>query len=219
MERNWNLEERTDGKRYNRNDMVRVGCNDCKGCSACCYDMGTSIVLDPWDIFWLTAVSGQTMEGLLRQAVELNVVDGIVLPNLKMQESTGGCFYLNPEGRCQIHENRPGICRLFPLGRIYAEDGAFQYFLQTKECKAEQKTKVKLKQWLGIADICQYEEFVCDWHAVLKEYQNQAKCGALQGEALRQISMKILQLFYMQPYQQEVDFYMQYKQRRKMLLT
>lgn len=213
MERNWNMEERTDGKRYSSNDMVKAGCHDCLGCSACCHNMGTSIVLDPWDIYLLTTGLGQGMEELLAQAIELNVVDGLVLPNLKMQQQSEACFYLDENGRCRIHAYRPGICRLFPLGRIY-ENGTFQYFLQVHECKAEQKTKVKIKQWIGIPDIRTYEAFVLDWHTMLKEYQQQAKQGLLQGESLKQQALKLLQLFYIMPYRKEVDFYSQYEERK-----
>lgn len=213
MERNWNMEERTDGKRYSSNDMVKAGCHDCLGCSACCHNMGTSIVLDPWDIYQLTTGLGQSMEELLAQAIELNVVDGLVLPNLKMQQQSEACFYLDENGRCRIHAYRPGICRLFPLGRIY-ENGTFQYFLQVHECKAEQKTKVKIKQWIEIPDIRTYEAFVLDWHTMLKEYQQQAKQSLLQGEALKQQALKLLQLFYIMPYRKEVDFYSQYEERK-----
>lgn len=213
MERNWNMEERTDGKRYSSNDMVKAGCHDCLGCSACCHNMGTSIVLDPWDIYQLTTGLGQSMEELLAQAIELNVVDGLVLPNLKMQQQSEACFYLDENGRCRIHAYRPGICRLFPLGRIY-ENGTYQYFLQVHECKAEQKTKVKIKQWIGIPDIRTYEAFVLDWHTMLKEYQQQAKQGLLQGESLKQQALKLLQLFYIMPYRKEIDFYSQYEERK-----
>ena len=213
MERNWNMEERTDGKRYSSNDMVKAGCHDCLGCSACCHNMGTSIVLDPWDVYQLTTGLGQSMEELLAQAIELNVVDGLVLPNLKMQQQSEACFYLDENGRCRIHAYRPGICRLFPLGRIY-ENGTFQYFLQVHECKAEQKTKVKIKQWIGIPDIRTYEAFVLDWHTMLKEYQQQAKQGLLQGESLKQQALKLLQLFYIMPYRKEIDFYSQYEERK-----
>ena len=51
MERNWDLSEMTDGKLYIENDMARIGCNDCEGCSKCCHNMGESIVLDPYDIY------------------------------------------------------------------------------------------------------------------------------------------------------------------------
>ena len=48
MERNVDIDKISDGKRYGANDMVKVGCDDCRGCSACCRGMGDSIVLDRW---------------------------------------------------------------------------------------------------------------------------------------------------------------------------
>ena len=46
-----------------------------------------------------------------------------------MNNEKEACYFLNEEGRCSIHSFRPGICRLFPLGRFYEEEG-FRYFLQ-----------------------------------------------------------------------------------------
>lgn len=43
----------------------------------------------------------------------------------------------------------PGICRLFPLGRIYEENG-FKYFIQVHECKKQERGKVKIKKWLEL---------------------------------------------------------------------
>lgn len=216
MERDWNLDEVSDGKLYNRNDMVKVGCNDCRGCSACCHNMGQSIILDPFDIYRLTIGLGKSMEELLLHALELNVVDGLILPNLKMQEYNSACYFLNEEGRCSIHALRPGICRIFPLGRLYEQD-SFRYFLQIHECKAEHKTKVKIKQWIDTPDCQRYEAFVTDWHYWLKQFQNQVKQGVLQGEELKKINLSILEMFYLKPYKTDVDFYQEYEQRKKML--
>ena len=84
MKREISLEEISDGKLYGSSDMVKVGCDDCRGCSACCRGMGSSIVLDPYDVFRLETGLGLSFEGLLAEAVELNLVDGMILPNLKM---------------------------------------------------------------------------------------------------------------------------------------
>ena len=65
------------------------------------------------------------MQELLATSVELNVVDGVILPNLKMQGTREACAYLDAAGRCSIHPYRPGICRLFPLGRHYENGGLF----------------------------------------------------------------------------------------------
>ena len=124
MKRNVDLKDISDGRLYSSNDMVKADCGYCKGCFACCQGMGNSIILDPLDIHRLTTGLQCTIEALLSKHVELNVVDGIILPNLKMQEESQQCAFLNSEGRCSIHPIRPGICRLFPLGRYY-ENGGF----------------------------------------------------------------------------------------------
>ena len=54
MRREINIKDISDGKLYTANDMVKAGCQDCKGCSACCRGMGSSIILDPLDVFRLT---------------------------------------------------------------------------------------------------------------------------------------------------------------------
>ncbi len=81
MLRDINLNEVSDGKLYGINDMARADCNGCKGCSSCCQGMGHSIILDPLDICRLTYGLHKTFEELLNQSIELNVVDGIILPN------------------------------------------------------------------------------------------------------------------------------------------
>ena len=67
MERNITMAEISDGKLYSRDDMVKAGCDDCRGCSACCHGMGNSIVLDPYDVYRLTALRGDTLEHLLEE--------------------------------------------------------------------------------------------------------------------------------------------------------
>lgn len=101
---------------------------------ACCEEMGTSIVLDPCDIWRLTTVTGKNFEQLLADTIELQVVDGVILPNLRMDGEKEQCVFLNEQGRCRIHAMRPGLCRVFPLGRIY-EEGRIRYFLQMDACQ------------------------------------------------------------------------------------
>ena len=128
MLRDMDIKEISDGQLYKNNDMAKLGCNDCKGCSDCCKGMGNSIVLDPYDVYRLTEHLNCTFERLIGEAFELTVVDGLILPCLAMKGPEEACTFLNKEGRCSVHPYRPGICRLFPLGRIYEED-SFSYFL------------------------------------------------------------------------------------------
>lgn len=211
MERHVSLDEISDGKLYTLHDMVKAGCQDCKGCHACCQGMGTSIVLDPMDIYRLSAGLKQSFEELLATGIELQVVEGVVLPNLKMAGEKERCFYLNDAGRCSIHQHRPGICRLFPLGRVY-EDNSFRYFLQIHECKKENRVKIKVKKWLDIPDAVRYEQYINDWHYYVKDLQE--KTRILQNEtAVKTISLSVLKDFYMTPYDLTADFYSQFDER------
>lgn len=213
MERDWDMNEVSDGKRYHANDMVKLGCQECAGCSACCHDMGTSIVLDPYDIYRMSAELQWRFEQMLANCLELNVVDGLILPNLKMSEQTNRCTFLNEEGRCSIHKARPGICRLFPLGRIYEGDG-FDYFLQVHECKKQNRTKVKISKWLETPQLGRYENYICQWHALTKAVQK--KIQVCHDEAqIRQWNLQILNEFFVKPYDTEKDFYPQFSERLK----
>lgn len=156
MLRNVDMNEISDGKLYTANDLVKADCQDCAGCSHCCQGMGNSVVLDPLDIYRLTAGLNRTFEELLEKELELNVVDGMILPNLKMIGEKEVCAFLNEQGRCRIHPLRPGMCRLFPLGRFY-EDHGFKYFLQIHECRKENRSKIKVKKWIDTPDLKENE--------------------------------------------------------------
>ena len=106
---------------------------------------------------------------------------------------------------------RGRLCRMFPLGRLY-ENGTFSYFLQVSECPKENKTKVKVRRWLDTPELGKYEAFTNEWHYYLKEKQNEAR--RTEDDALQQqISMGILKLFYLLPYDTKTDFYAQFAAR------
>lgn len=210
MERRINLEDISDGRLYGLNDMVKADCNDCVGCSACCRNMGNSIVLDPFDIYQLTIGLKCKFDDLLVENIELNVVDGIILPNLKMDSMTGSCSFLNEEGRCKIHSIRPGICRIFPLGRVY-ENNTFQYFLQVQECKKQNRSKVKVKKWIDIKDVLKNEKFIIRWHYFIKNLGE--KFIKKSESIMKQGNMYILNLFFITPYKKDRDFYEQFEER------
>ena len=126
MKRNVDIKEISDGRLYSSGDMVKADCHDCKGCSDCCRGMGSSIILDPMDIWRFHRGIKKHFSALLEENyIELGVVDGIILPNLKMDAGRDACPFLDNAGRCSVHRHRPGLCRLFPLGRYYEESGVF----------------------------------------------------------------------------------------------
>lgn len=211
MKRDIDINEISDGRLYSLNDMVKADCDDCAGCSDCCHGMGESIVLDPMDLYRLTCGTGKNFQELLEQELELNVVDGIILPNLKLSGENEACQFLNGQGRCSIHTFRPGICRLFPLGRIY-ENGTVKYFLQVHECSKSSRSKVKVKKWLDIPESKKYEQYILDWHYFLNGLEERME--QQQDEQWnKKVNMLLLNLFYFTPYDVKQDFYGQFYQR------
>lgn len=188
---------------FDSKDMVRAGCNDCEGCFECCHGMGQSIVLDPYDVYMLEKNLACSFEALLKEKVELQVQDGLILPNLKMQEDSEQCGFLNEEGRCSIHSFRPGLCRLFPLGRNY-QNGELKYFLLEDACQKQNHTKIKIKKWLEIPDLKRYEKFLKDWHD-FRKYLQEELMKMQSDEMMKAWNMKVLHLFYLMPYHE--DFY------------
>ena len=209
MKRNVSLDEISDGRLYSINDMVKADCRGCEGCSKCCEGMGKSIILDPYDVYRLTKGLQKSMGELLQNAVELSVVDGLILPNLKMTGEKEQCAFLDEGGRCSIHSFRPGICRLFPLGRYY-ENGRFSYFLQTGECD-KNHTKIKVSKWIDTPDICRNQEFVTTWHYLMNELE-ELIAGNEEETFQKNLNMFLLNTFYLTPYE-EGDFYTQFEAR------
>ena len=210
MKRNLTFEEISDGKRYSSGDLAKIGCGDCNGCFECCKVTEDTIFLDPYDIYSLSAGLGKTFGELLNSSVDLTVVDGVVTPYLMKRGTDGVCGFLSEEGRCSIHAFRPGFCRLFPLGRIYNDNGSFDYFIQVHECPYPNKTKVKIKSWLGIPSLSRYEEFVREWHEITVNIRD---CVEENPTLAKEANVRMLKVFFETPYNASEDFYAQFKER------
>lgn len=206
MLRTESLEEITDGKKYGINDMVKAGTGGCAGCSHCCETMADTIVLSPYDIWNLEKETGRSFEQLVDTCIELNLHDGIILPNMKAVN--GACVMLQ-DGRCSIHKSRPDFCRLFPLGRLY-ENGSFSYIMQVNQCD-KASVKVKVKKWIDTPDYEEYSHFVLKWHDIIRTTSD--KCAANAGDAakVKELMMGLLALFYQKNY--ENDFFREFNER------
>lgn len=129
-------------------------------------------------------------------------------------DSGDHCPFLSGTGRCTIHPYRPGMCRMYPMGRYYPQDReGFVYILQKDECTDRKKTPVRLRDWLDVEDLPRYEAFSLNWH----DFRKRAQAGLtrLTKRSRESAARYILQIFYVHPYLPEMDFYPQYEVRRK----
>jgi Fe-S-cluster containining protein len=80
----------------------------CNRCSRCCRDK--HIPVDPYEIARLARAKGQSV-GEFRMTFTVRG-QGTAL----RQKQDGACVFLGPRG-CEVHGDRPLVCRIYPLGR------------------------------------------------------------------------------------------------------
>lgn len=205
MLREVTMDDISDGRTYELNDMVKCDTGDCQGCHKCCTGMGSSIILDPYDVRNLKLKLKLGFEELLQKGyIELNMVDGLILPNLRMNEKDA-CTFLDGDGRCSIHKSRPGICRIFPLGRVYDEKG-FRYFLQKGECKKDSLSKIKVKKWIDTDLLVDNQNYIAKWHFFIRNIGDKMikLRDSGKGDMLNEIAMYILNEFFVKEFVEEV---------------
>ena len=188
------LDEISDGKLYDIEDMVKADTCGCDGCSDCCRDVGDLVMLTPFDLYEITSYLGVDFDELLDDKIQLREDNKILLPYLKMQDKNKYCSFLNKEGRCMIHSKRPNICRMFPLGRVYKNDD-FKYFLQIENCPKDNLEDVKVRDWLGIKNYYENKKFILEWHKFIKALTFRLKFMRDEKE-IEEVNKIILDNFY-----------------------
>lgn len=93
----------------------------CHRCTRCCHDK--NIKINPYEAARLARNLGLTTAEF--RATRTRDGIGIMLK----QTDTGACTFLGVEsGGCSVHQDRPLVCRVFPLGRELLIDGSLRFF-------------------------------------------------------------------------------------------
>lgn len=216
MEHKVNLEEISDGKLYTSNDLVKLGCDGCNGAASCCRFAADTITLDPFDFYQFSVGEGLSFEQLYGAGViALSPVQGLLLPHLNFSKTTESCPFLNSDGLCNIHSHRPGLCRLFPLARYFEADKLY-YILQIHECPCSVTPKIKVKNWIGLPNLEQYEAFLVTWHNLVFRVQEKI-AAAPDRQIISTVTTALLKLFFLTPYQAEDSFFLQFERRSQQM--
>lgn len=89
----------------------------------------------------------------------------------------GACPLLSADGRCSVHDCKPTVCALFPLGRVAinrtddqapgeGEMPTIKYILNDHSCGSA-KTVNTVRSWLAKFGIPEQDEFYLLWNKVL----------------------------------------------------
>jgi uncharacterized protein len=121
----------------------------------CCADLNA--VLSPYDVLRLRRALGLSSKDFLGQYAQMSKTadSGFPVVSLKMlDESPKACPFVRERG-CLVYNDRPGACRMYPLGRageVDARGGIEERFVLVREshCKGfSRDTEWTVDAWLS----------------------------------------------------------------------
>lgn len=195
MKREIDINEISDGKLYDIDELVRADTAGCGSCSACCHGVGELVKLNPFDVFNIRKATGLTFDALISDVLALKPNGKLLQPHLGMHDESEACRFLSAEGRCTIHEHRPSICRLFPLGRVYDDQRDFKYILLKGACVKPKLDKIRVSKWININDYEVNKAFLLEWHRLNKALAFRMKFVREQSE-IDAINELLFDVFY-----------------------
>ena len=144
-------------KRLSPDDSFQFSCGPHVPCfTECCRKL--ELLLTPYDVLRLRKRLGLSSADFLDThcIMRWKTVHGFPEVMLKMESGDEKlCPFVTPRG-CSIYEDRPGACRIYPLGRAstsHPMDGSkreFYFTVREAHCKGfEEPLEWKVREWLG----------------------------------------------------------------------
>lgn len=148
----------------------------CRKCGKCCKHQNT-ILFSPKDIFNIARKLQMTPEEVVNEYAETYIGSASKIPIVHMvpHGKNEVCPFLK-DGLCSIHDCKPTVCALFPLGRVVLnaealekglEDGQVEvkYMLNDIDCGSRKQIHT-VREWLARFGIPEHDEFFLMWSRV-----------------------------------------------------
>ncbi len=145
-------------------DTFQFACGPDVPCfTECCGKL--ELLLTPYDVLRLKQTLRIPSAELLDRYAVIRWATRTGFPEVMMRMEEAAhrrCPFVTPQG-CSVYENRPGACRIYPLGRASTKnsvDGkAREFFFTVREahCRGfEQQRTWTVKEWLADQEISEY---------------------------------------------------------------
>lgn len=139
----------------------------CDRSGRCCQDrFEDHIILSPYDVLRLRKnLQIDSVEFSEKYAIKILGADSqlpiMLLDFEERNENKNKCPFLDPKG-CAVYEDRPHVCRLYPVGRFIDMEFNSYYFLSKtgEHCKAGSGKEYTIEEWLEKIEIGSY----LDWN-------------------------------------------------------
>jgi len=143
---------------------------ECAMCGDCCRKRCEPIILTGADIFRIAKTLGTTLRETIKKNMIGYIGDNSHVPVLALDERLDGSCRLLRKGKCMVHQNKPAVCALFPLGRYFdSRNQTFHYFMNERSCQSGRRNGKQwtLNEWLDEFSIRESEPMTLAWHKLL----------------------------------------------------
>ncbi len=167
--------------------------------NACCKQ--ADVTLAPYDILRLKRRLGLSSSEFIRQYAVPFEMDGDGLPGLKLKtDDSGTCLQLNGDAGCGVYEDRPTVCRYYPVAllalREKGSSEAKEQYSLVKEghCKGhEEDREISIADYRAEQGCEEYDDLNREWYQLILKKKS-------AGPTVGKPPMTSLQLFFMASY-------------------
>lgn len=195
----------------------------CTQCGKCCINR-EDIILTPKDLFRISKLLKIEPLETFRKYCETYIGSnsGIPIVRLKPRGMIKRCPFLE-NLKCRIHEAKPSVCALFPLGRIAEMDKKKKTlkmrYIFTKPGCGDNSEEHTAREWLKSFHIPLEDKFFVEWTIFTAELiellnKNQDK---ITEDQMSMIYLQIL-VFIFFNYNINKDFFVQFKENSSLFL-
>ncbi len=192
----------------------------CRGCGDCCRGR-EDIVLSGYDLWRICNRLRLPPALVVRSFCRHSIGTNSQMPVVRLQplkNEKNNCPFLY-KSRCAIHDAKPLVCALYPLGQQIDTDGTISYFMQPTDCGG-QVIRAKVTDYLALYKIEQREPLDIDWALTCMELAERVQ--ALEQKAdpiqIKLLGRKIYRALYLD-YNWEQDFAPQFAANKKALFA
>jgi uncharacterized protein len=182
-----------------KDGRFRFACHSDLPCfTSCCADL--NLVLTPYDVLRLKNRLKLTSEIFLGRYATSYIDEkyGVPVVKLKMDnDENRRCPFVSPGG-CLVYEDRPGACRLYPLGRAASkihesqQTGEYYFMLKEPHCLGfDEMREWTVQEWIADQGVDEYN--------AMNDYFMDITAGR-QSKTIKRLNERQLQMYYMASY-------------------
>ena len=184
---------------------------NCTMCGKCCRNRD-DILLTPKDVFRMAKELNILIGEFIKQYCEVYIGSSSKIAVIRLQ-SVGidrRCPLLKGN-RCSVHDVKPGVCAMFPIGRcISLEDKSvydaeltpddIKYIFTNPNCGDKRKVHT-VREWFKDFNMSAEDEFFIKWQqtvAILSQFihDNESKMPQEKIEAIQKFAFMVLYVAY-----------------------